>query len=93
MLLVGLEQKQGIHRLVRKSPFDSNDRRHIIQCSICLSWKLMMILIIEINPADLRIDVYRASGARWSARKQKLKVRSADYPYAKLALWLQCQND
>ncbi|MGC9456681.1 MAG: peptide chain release factor 2 [Halothiobacillaceae bacterium] len=58
-----LRTETGIHRLVRKSPFDSDARRHTSFCSVFVSPEVDDDIEIEINPADLRIDVYRASGA------------------------------
>jgi peptide chain release factor 2 len=53
----------GVHRLVRKSPFDSNSKRHTSFSSVFVSPEIDDDVQIDINPADLRIDVYRASGA------------------------------
>jgi peptide chain release factor 2 len=53
----------GVHRLVRKSPFDSNARRHTSFASVFVYPEVDDSIQIEINPADLRIDTYRASGA------------------------------
>ncbi|WP_417545847.1 peptide chain release factor 2 [Marinobacter sp.] len=53
----------GVHRLVRKSPFDSGNRRHTSFSSVFVSPEVDDSFEIEINPADLRVDVYRASGA------------------------------
>jgi peptide chain release factor 2 len=53
----------GVHRLVRKSPFDSGNRRHTSFASVFVSPEIDDDVVIDINPADLRIDVYRASGA------------------------------
>jgi peptide chain release factor 2 len=58
-----LRSETGIHRLVRKSPFDSNARRHTSFCSVFVYPEIDDSFEIEINPADLRIDTYRASGA------------------------------
>jgi peptide chain release factor 2 len=58
-----LRTESGVHRLVRKSPFDSNHKRHTSFASVFLSPEIDDNIAIEINPADLRIDTYRASGA------------------------------
>ncbi|WP_415885631.1 peptide chain release factor 2 [Neptuniibacter sp. QD37_6] len=58
-----LRTETGVHRLVRKSPFDSGGRRHTSFSSVFVSPEIDDNVEIEINPADLRIDVYRASGA------------------------------
>ena len=58
-----LRSETGVHRLVRKSPFDSGNRRHTSFSSVFVSPEVGDSFEIEINPADLRVDVYRASGA------------------------------
>ncbi|GAA0795231.1 peptide chain release factor 2 [Marinobacterium sediminicola] len=58
-----LRTETGVHRLVRKSPFDSGGRRHTSFSSVFVSPEIDDNVEIEINPADLRVDVYRASGA------------------------------
>ena len=58
-----LRTETGVHRLVRKSPFDSNARRHTSFASVFLSPEVDEDIAIEINPADLKTDVYRSSGA------------------------------
>ena len=58
-----LRTETGIHRLVRKSPFDSNSKRHTSFASVFISPEVDIDIDIEINPADLRVDTYRASGA------------------------------
>ncbi len=58
-----LRTETGVHRLVRKSPFDSGNRRHTSFSSVFVSPEVDDSFVIEINPADLRVDVYRASGA------------------------------
>lgn len=58
-----LKSESGVHRLVRISPFDSNKRRHTSFASVFVSPEIDDEIEIEINPADLKIDVYRASGA------------------------------
>ena len=58
-----LKTEIGVHRLVRKSPFDSDNRRHTSFASVFVSPEVDDDIDIEINPADLRTDVYRSSGA------------------------------
>lgn len=58
-----LRTETGVHRLVRKSPFDSGSRRHTSFASVFVSPEIDDNINIEINPADLRVDTYRASGA------------------------------
>lgn len=58
-----LRTETGVHRLVRKSPFDSGNRRHTSFASVFVSPEVDDNIDIEINPADLRVDTYRASGA------------------------------
>ncbi|WP_372980761.1 peptide chain release factor 2 [Marinobacter sediminum] len=58
-----LRTETGVHRLVRKSPFDSGNRRHTSFSSVFVSPEVDDSFEIEINPSDLRVDVYRASGA------------------------------
>lgn len=58
-----LRTESGVHRLVRKSPFDANHKRHTSFASVFVSPMIDDNIQIEINPADLRIDTYRASGA------------------------------
>jgi peptide chain release factor 2 len=58
-----LRTETGVHRLVRKSPFDSGNRRHTSFASIFVSPEIEDDIEIDINPADVRVDTYRASGA------------------------------
>ena len=58
-----LRTETGVHRLVRKSPFDSNARRHTSFASVFVSPEVDDDIAIEINPADVEMDVYRSSGA------------------------------
>lgn len=58
-----LRTETGVHRLVRKSPFDSGNRRHTSFCAVFVSPEIDDDIEIDINPADLRVDTYRASGA------------------------------
>ncbi len=68
-----LRTETGVHRLVRKSPFDANHKRHTSFASVFVSPELDDNIAIEINPADLRVDTYRASGAggQQDIRQQK----------------------
>lgn len=58
-----LRTETGVHRLVRKSPFDSGNRRHTSFASVFVSPEIDDNIVIDINPADLRVDTYRSSGA------------------------------
>jgi peptide chain release factor 2 len=58
-----MRTETGVHRLVRKSPFDSGNRRHTSFASVFVSPEVDEDFDIEINPADLKVDTYRASGA------------------------------
>ncbi len=58
-----LRTESGVHRLVRKSPFDSGNRRHTSFASVFVSPEIDDNIVVDINPADLRIDTYRSSGA------------------------------
>jgi peptide chain release factor 2 len=58
-----LRTETGVHRLVRKSPFDSGNRRHTSFASVFVSPEVDEDIDVEVNPADLRVDVYRSSGA------------------------------
>ena len=64
-----LRTETGVHRLVRKSPFDSGNRRHTSFASVFISPEIDDDIEIEINPSDLRIDTFRSQGVRWSACK------------------------
>jgi len=86
-----LRTESGIHRLVRKSPFDSNARRHTSFASVFVYPEVDDTIEIEINPADLRVDTFRASGAGGQhINKTDSAIRITHLP---TNIVVQCQND